>query len=822
MEHVEGTRIDAFAEARGLDTRARVALFRAVCAAVQHAHQNLVVHRDLKPANILVTEDGLPKLLDFGVAKLLDPAASSESTATAFPAMTPAYASPEQIKGEAITTASDVYSLGTVLYELLTGVRPHRQTASMPLQQAICEQVPERPSTVARTTRATRAGGDASRPRTLRAVRSVGADLDAIVMKALRKEPGRRYVTVDALSEDLRRYLEGLPVTAAKGTFTYRAGKFARRNRLTVALGIVVVSLGASFALSSLAQARRVARERDRAERVTAFLVDLFRLADPGESRGNTVTAREVLDQGTSRLGDGAGRPAGRARAPARHDRAGALRAGALRPRRLARARERCDAASVRRTAPRSRPASTRWARPSTRRATTLPPRRPIERRSRSGPTPSVGKTARTAASLHGVALAVHGRGDYPAAHGLYRQALAVRRRTLGNDHLDVARTLQDLARLLRAQGDLAGAEVMHRESLALRRRRLGEEHPMVTASLNNLALVLYQQGKPEALPLFRETLAANRRLLGDAHPRVTTGMSNLAGALSDFEGRYDEAVALAAEVVERMRRSVGDDHPDFARVLHNQGSILEAMGDPGAAEPVFREALGLRRRRLGPEHPSVALTLNGLATARQQQGDDAGAEGLLREALAIDRKALGDAHPQTAEVLVGLGKALHGQGRSSEAEVAYREALAYYAKAGASEPNAALARTRLADLLAWAAMRKADEGGRADRASEAEALARQGLTARQRVQAPDHPSVLEATSVLGGCVAASRRFEEAEPLLREAADSLVRRGRARDAREAAQRLVHLYDAWGDPARAGERARAALRASVTKEPRPKS
>jgi serine/threonine-protein kinase len=277
MEHVDGARIDVYARDHALATAPRIALFREVCAAVQHAHESLVVHRDLKPANILVTAEGLPKLLDFGVAKLMDPAAPGEATATLFRPMTPAYASPEQVRGELLTTATDVYSLGVVLHELLTGRRPYRLATQAPLelQQAICDQEPERPD--------------------------LPADLGAIVLKALRKSPHGRYPTVEAFSADLGRYLEGRPVSARKGTVRYRAGKLVRRHPGKAALSLLLAAATAGFAANTAVQANRVARERDKAARLTAFLVGILRVSDPSEARGSTVTAREILDQSASR-----------------------------------------------------------------------------------------------------------------------------------------------------------------------------------------------------------------------------------------------------------------------------------------------------------------------------------------------------------------------------------------------------------------------------------------------------------------------------------------------------------------------------------------
>jgi serine/threonine protein kinase len=273
MEHVLGEPIDVYCRLRALGTRQRLELFRTVCAAVHFAHQNLVVHRDLKPANVLVDGEGQPKLLDFGIARLLADGLEPDAvqTATLLPMMTPEYASPEQVRGETVTTATDVYSLGVMLYELLTGRRPYpvKKDSLEEIVRAVCETEPVAPSVAA-----LEAAG--APPHHLR------GDLDTIVLKALRKEPGRRYASALDLSEDLRRHLEGRPVTARKDTLRYRATRFVSRNRLAVsAASILVASLLAAL-LATLGQAHVARRERDAAERARArneALVD-FMLGD--------------------------------------------------------------------------------------------------------------------------------------------------------------------------------------------------------------------------------------------------------------------------------------------------------------------------------------------------------------------------------------------------------------------------------------------------------------------------------------------------------------------------------------------------------------
>jgi eukaryotic-like serine/threonine-protein kinase len=320
MEYVQGQPIDSYCDGRRLPIAGRLRLFREICSAVSFAHRNLIVHRDLKPGNILVAPEGVPKLLDFGIAKLLQPELSGEApTATGF-AMTPEYASPEQVRGQGVTTASDVYALGVVLYELLTGHRPYRLKSRQTLEvlKAVCDEEPQKPSIVVTRSEEGIEGRASITPEGVggardlspeRLGRRLSGDLDNIVLMALRKEPHRRYGSVEALSEDIACYLQERPVLARKGTAAYRAGKYVRRHALGVAVAVGFVLLLGGFSVAMAIQSRHLARERDhaaqerdKAEKVSSFLVDLFKVSDPSEAKGNTVTAREILDKGAERI----------------------------------------------------------------------------------------------------------------------------------------------------------------------------------------------------------------------------------------------------------------------------------------------------------------------------------------------------------------------------------------------------------------------------------------------------------------------------------------------------------------------------------------
>jgi serine/threonine protein kinase/tetratricopeptide (TPR) repeat protein len=765
MEYVEGEPIDRYCDAHALSTHERLRLFQGVCAAVQHAHRNLAVHRDLKPGNILVTAEGIPKLLDFGIAKLVSPGTPGEGATATGLAMTPAYASPEQARGGLVTTATDVYSLGVILYEILTGHRPYRLKSYEPLEvlRAVSEEVPEKPSTAVRRTdvtvlpdgttgETTAVSVSRTREGTPERLRKrLRGDLDTIVMMALRKEPDRRYGSVEALSEDIRRYLEGLPIEARKGTVGYEAGKFVRRHWMGVSAAAAVFVLLVAFGVAMAAESRRTARERDKAERLAGFMVDIFHVSDPSEARGSTVTAREVLDVGVEKISKQLeGEPEARAtllsamgrvyRSLGLYDRAKQLLTEAMRVRRDVLRRQDADMAK----------------------------------------------------SLHDVAVILYDTGDYPAAEALYRQALALQRQLLGSEHTQVASTLSALATVLYSKGDYSGAESLHRETLALRRRLLGERHADVSESLTNLAAVLTAKGRyDEAESLFRRALEIDQKLYGADHPEVATDLNNLAAVLEE-KGDHTSAEPLYREALAIRRKVLGNQHPAVATTLNNLAVLRAAIGDPQGAEPLYREALEIDRRSLGAEHPDVASDLGSLGNLLRDEGRLAAAEPLLREALTMRRKLLGEAHPDVGESLQSLAALLDSKGDHRGAEALYRQALALRRALGADHPAVVTSLAGLAEFLA-----------RTGRPLEGEPLAREAVALARGPSSLGPPERARAEGVLGLCLLGLRRFDEAEPLLLASYASLDAQPRAsRARREALQRLVALYGARGETEKA--------------------
>jgi serine/threonine-protein kinase len=639
MEYVDGVPVTEHVEERGLGLRERLRLFREICDAVQHAHASLVIHRDIKPSNVLVDREGTPKLVDFGIARPLSGRGTAGVTATSR-LMTPSYASPEQVSGKRMTVATDVYSLGVLLHELLTGEQPFAGDgdAAVTVQQRVLEEDPPAPSAVLR-----RAGE--GRPPI--APRSVAGDLDTIVARALRKEPERRFGSVQALADDLGRHLRGEAVLSRAPTLRYRAGRFVRRHAaLVAAAALVVLSLAGGLGvavwqareadLSRVAaeEARRQAedarREAEaalaRSEAATDFLTDLFEGADPREAQGREVTVREILDRGAGRIEELSDQPD--------------LQAGLMQV--LAGVHTQLGEYGT--------------SAELMQRAVAV----------RSGMPDGDPRALVDALSVWGVALDHLGLPDSAAA--VYGRALAeAEEARIPDEDPDVQGVLGNLAVTYNRMGRDREAEEMYRRIIAAQREGMERTDLRRTVPLNNLGLQLAIEGRfDEAEPLLRESYRIRREVEGDDHPGTAIAAENL-GMMLREAGRYDEAEAVLSENLERRRLLLGDEHRYVGEGLFSLGLTLALRAGPGdlaRADSLLRASLQVHRDALGAGHRAVGYSLHALGVRALRAGEPGAAADWFRQALAIRRDSESDAPREEVRSLVGLGRALSGMER--------------------------------------------------------------------------------------------------------------------------------------------------------------
>jgi tetratricopeptide (TPR) repeat protein len=668
------------------ELRLRLELFRKICDAVAYAHQRGVVHRDLKPSNILVTKESrsvtgaaggeVPdiKILDFGLARITDSdlALSTIVTQVGKVQGTLPYMSPEQFKGvpEEIDLRTDVYSLGVVLYEMLTGQLPHdvSRGAIHEAARIVCAEPVKSLSG---------SWSGARRP---------DRDIETIVLKALEKEPSRRYQGVSSLSEDVHRYLCDQPITARPPSAVYQLRKMVARHRLGFGFAGSLLVLLVVLAVSMTVQASLIATERDRAnheaataERVSAFLVDLFKVADPHETKGNTVTARELLDQGAGRL---------------RQE---------LRGEPLLQARMMVTVGNVY-----QRLGLYEEARPL------LEESLEIRRELLAPDDPVIADSLTALAGYHRFV------GEYSEAQRLYEEVLALLRAARGAEHPDVAKALSNLSVVRWQMGhyddslelqkralEIREALSMAKRALQIKESRLGADHPDTAMTRGNLATLLRRMGDyAAARPLLEQSLAIREETLGPEHPDVAQSLNNLANLLQTT-GKYVEARPLYERSLAIREKALGPDHIDVSQTLNNFAVFLVATGEFDTARLHYERALAIRERVLGPDHRRVAQTSNNLANLYRRDGENLDeALELYERGLAIYEKALGTEHLEVGLILQPIAIVHFLQGRLEESlkhhdravrifeetvglnhpEVLYSQA-AYHAATGARGP---------------------------------------------------------------------------------------------------------------------------------------
>jgi tetratricopeptide (TPR) repeat protein len=580
MEYIDGQPIDRYCERRRLSLRDRLRLLLPLCDALHLAHQKLIVHRDLKPDNILVTEQGVPKLLDFGIAKVLgDLPVSAQNTATRV--LTPEFASPEQALGEPVTTATDIYSLGGVLYKLLTGSAPHQTQGKSPMEMvhAICEE-------------------DIRKPSELR--RELTGDIDSILIKALQVDPQRRYRSVDQFAADLQSWLDGRPVLAVPPSLAYRARKFGHRHRVVLATASAVVLTLVAGAVVSLREGIRANREAAVAEAVNEFLQNdlLAQAGASAQSSSNTkpdpdLKVRTALDRAAERIeGKFARQP--EVEASIRDTIGWTYKDLGLYPE----ARKQLE--------------------------------RALELRRRVLGT----ENAKTLENMSRLGWVVLLQGKYAEAEALESKALEAQRRVLGPENRETLKSMNTLAGDYEKEGKYSQAEALDRQLLEVRRRVLGPEHRETLASIDNLANVYGREGKyTEAEALLAQVLEIEKRVFAPEHPDTLNSMNNLSVVYYE-EGKFAQAAALDVQTLEIKKRVLGPEHPETLQSMSNLANDYAHEDKYVQALALEVQTLNIQKRVLGPEHELTAATVYNLGCLTALRGDKDRAIALLSQSV--------------------------------------------------------------------------------------------------------------------------------------------------------------------------------------------
>ncbi len=733
MEYVDGCTITEYCNRNKLEVPQRLRLVQLICDGVQHAHQKAIIHRDLKPSNILVTEiDGkpMPRIIDFGIAKTVSHGADAETmfTITGSVIGTLGYMSPEQADGsEDIDTRCDVYSLGVILYELLTGSLPFEQKkfSYFEMLQQLREHDAARPSHRLGQSSESAAIAEDRKTETVALARLLHGDLDSITLKAIDRERNRRYATPSELSADIERFLQNQPVSAHGASFGYVACKYIRRHRAGLVGAAISIVLLVGFAIMQTLQLRDTRRQRDRADRITDFMTDMFKVSDPSESRGSSITAREILDRSSHQIETGLGFDASVQSQLLQVMAKTYMGLGLYGP------------------------------------AHDLAQRSFDSRRKSLGP-----ENRKTLESMTQLSEILSREGRDREGEASLQKTIDLETKILGPDDSLTLQTQDDLASAMEKNAHYIEAEKLERKIIPIQLRVLGPADPLSFRSANNLATSLRGQSRfDEAEALLRKTLADERRLLGTDHPSVLVTMHNYANMLSD-ENRHNEAEALYRETLAIERRVLGPEHPDTASTMTTLANVIRFDTSRNAeAEDLYRQALSIQQRAVGPDHSYTTRSKEGLANVLNNMHRYGDAHQLLEEVLATRERTLGPENTDTLLTGYNLADVLFHQNRLADADILMRKTLARQIHSlDRNDPDIPASKTLLGRILL------AER-----RPNEAENTIREAFDTQVKMLGPQHNDTQESLKWLTEALSQLGRYEEAQTLWTGILDSVAK-----------------------------------------------